>query len=138
MKIDHKKTTPSERLEYIRKKIRLTRTNIEKRYGLSAATLKFWEKGKLSEKGLKRCIDIYRKEGVILSKEWIMTGNGLPPKLAINVGKYFASELQYPTRETKNNKIKDKEPTFPYIEDDNACILREAGFFKEFYLNTKF
>jgi transcriptional regulator with XRE-family HTH domain len=131
--IDLDKATPAERLKYVRKLVRLSRPDVEEKYQLSAATLKAWENGQatLTAKGIKRCIDIYRKEGVILNREWIMTGEGLSPKLSLDISRYFASELQYPLRDNKG-MIKDSD-LLPYSKDDNACILREAAFFKESY-----
>lgn len=125
--------TPADRLKYVRKLVRLSRPAIEEKYHLSAATLKAWENGQapLTAKGIKRCIDIYRKEGVILNKEWIMTGEGLSPKLSLDMSHYFASELQYPARDNKG--LVKEENLLPYSKDDNAAILREADFFKKLY-----
>lgn len=134
VKNDLREATPAERLKHVRELIRLSRTYIKQKYHLSEATLKVWENGTapLTKKGLQRCINIYRKEGVVLSKEWIMTGEGLPPKYSVNVGHYFAGELQYP-QPTEKLLVKDLDCPFPYLKDDNACMLREASFFKESY-----
>lgn len=130
--IDIEKTTPSERLKYIRLKTRLSRSEIQNKHKLSEATLKAWENGaaKITEKGLKRCINIYRKEGVVLSKEWVMTGEGISPKLSVDIGKYFASDLQYPLR---NEEGKIQEQSTKYKKDDTTRMVREASYFKESY-----
>ncbi len=135
--VDLREATPAERLKHIRKLTRLSRPYIKEKYRLSEATLKVWENGiaPLTEKGLQRCINIYRKEGVVLSKEWIMTGEGLPPNISVNVGHYFAGGLQYPRRDN-DLVIKDLDKPLPYLKDDNACMLREASFFKESYSNA--
>jgi len=129
--------TPAERLKHVRELIRLSRPYIKEKYRLPEATLKVWENGKapLTEKGLQRCINLYRKEGVVLSKEWIMTGEGLPPNISINIGHYFSSKLQYP-QPTERLMVRDLDKPLPYVKDDNACMLREASFFKESYSNA--
>lgn len=131
-----KQTTSAARLKALRQKARLTRGYIEKQYGLPAVTLKAWENGtaKLTEKGLQRCIDIYRKEGVLLTAEWIQTGIGLPPKISVDIGRYFASDHAYPLRTPSSQfVIKDMDQPLPYGKSDQLDMLREASFFKESY-----
>jgi len=123
--------TPAQRLKYIRRLARLTRKHIEESYQLPASTLKAWENGNstLTEKGLQRCVEIYRMEGIALSKEWVQKGTGLPPRLSINLGDYFSGKHDYPMRvQEQDNPI--------YAADDQAAMVREAGFFKESYANA--
>lgn len=133
-----KTSTPAERLKYTRKLMRLPRSYIEEKHKLPEATLKAWENGvsRLTEKGLKKCIDIYRKEGIIVSEKWVMSGVGLSPQLTLDVGRYFASELQYPQRKAKKGQVKEIDKEAVYAKDDNACMLREATFFKESYSDS--
>jgi transcriptional regulator with XRE-family HTH domain len=128
-KIDLENTLPCERLLYIRNLLRLSRRYIEEKYNLPEATLKAWEnnKARLTEKGLNRCIDIYRQEGVLVNSEWINTGKGLSPRISVDMGKYLASDFQYPQHET--SQINDSSTS--YSIDDSKAILREATFFKE-------
>jgi transcriptional regulator with XRE-family HTH domain len=112
-----KLSTPGERLKYIRELLRVTRAYINEHYGLSADTLTAWENGKskLTEKGLTRCMEIYRQEGVVLSRSWILTGDGLDPKLSVTLGKYFNSSVPTESAETV---------------DDHELMYREAEYFK--------
>lgn len=134
--INIEKATPPERLKYLRAMLRLSRSYIEQKHHLSAATLKAWENGacRLTEKGLNRCISIYRQEGIMVNREWILDGVGLSPRLAIDMGRYLSTELQYPERHDQP-RINDSDSlALPYnIDDDNSCILHEAGFFKDSY-----
>lgn len=59
-----------------------TRREFEKKYRISANTLQGWEQGKnpLSKKGAKRIIEALKAEGLLCSMEWLMQGNGVPPR----------------------------------------------------------
>lgn len=59
-----------------------TRREFEEKYSISANTLQGWEQGKnpLSKKGAKRIVEALKNEGLICSLEWLMTGNGVPPR----------------------------------------------------------
>jgi hypothetical protein len=128
----------AERLKQVRIILRLGRDYLEKKYHIPAATLKAWENGltSITEKGLKRCIDMYRQEGMLLNREWILFGIGLSPRVSLDMGKYLASELQYPKNEEKAEYPKVSDDVTPYIIDETACILREAAFFKKEYQNS--
>lgn len=111
-----KTLTPAERLRSIRTQLRHSRNYICQTYKLPIDTLRAWENGKvrLTEKAITRCLSIYRKEGVILSKSWIVTGEGLPPKLAVEIGNFFESDNQKQNLEM----------------DDTLLMVKEADFFK--------
>jgi DNA-binding transcriptional regulator YiaG len=132
--VDLTNATPAQRLKYVRQLARLSRPYLEEKHQLPEATLKVWEnsQSRITPKGLNRCIDIYRKEGVVLSKEWVMTGEGLSPQLSVGIGNYLASDLHYPFPE---QRLRDADDAF-FPKDDNICMLREASFFKESYADT--
>jgi len=111
-------TTPGARLKYVRNLLRVSRSYIQDQYDLSADTLKAWEndKARLTEKGLNRCVEIYRKEGIELSKDWVLTGEGVDPKISVNFGKYI-NEIQ---ATYKNSRV-----------DDEALIFQEVEYFKK-------
>lgn len=61
----------------------LTRAILERKYALSARTLKNWEYGHgsgLTEEGAKRMIGIYQKEHINCSITWLLEGIGSPPE----------------------------------------------------------
>lgn len=125
MNIDQKKhdlSKPGERLKYVRSLLRLSRSYLQEKYGLPEVTLKSWENDttKLTQAGAQRCVEVYRSEGLIVSKDWIMQGIGLDPKQTVTVSHYFAT----PT-------IKEL-PT----EDDEVAMMRDGNAFKESYPNA--
>ena len=67
-----KMITPGERLKYIRERlVKLSRAEVQNKYGLSQDTLAAWENEKINitEKGIDRCIKMYNAENLIFSKE---------------------------------------------------------------------
>lgn len=112
-------TTPGERLKYVRTMLRLTRSYLCENYALSPDSLRAWENGKLklSPKALERCIKIYSKEGAFISKHWILTGEGLTPKLSLSIDKYFEGVDSSTQNESE-------------LLNDEELILREIAFFK--------
>jgi len=114
--------TPGKRLKHIRSLLRMSRAYLQEKYGLPEVTLKSWENGttNLTKSGAERCVEIYRSEGLIVSEDWILEGNGLEPTATITVSHYFA---------TPSNK------DLP-IEDDEIAMIKDANSFKESYANA--
>ena len=59
-----------------------TRREFQEKYHISANTLQGWEQGKnpLSKKGAKRIVEALKNEGLICSLEWLINGQGVPPR----------------------------------------------------------
>lgn len=59
-----------------------TRREFQTKHNISANTLQGWEQGKnpLSEKGARRVVEAFKEEGLICSVEWLLSGNGMPPR----------------------------------------------------------
>ena len=106
-------STPGERLKHVRALLRVSRAFLENKYGIPEVTLKSWENGtvKLTSSGLKRCVDIYRAEGLIVTEEWMLHGSGLDPTSSATIGQYFSEPAQ----------------TQVPFEDDEACIDVQRG-----------
>lgn len=85
----HNYAAIGKRLRCIREHLGLTRLEIQNKYALSSETLKSWESGKigLTAKGLDRCLEIYRNEKIVLSREWVINGTGLDPRLRAEIAK---------------------------------------------------
>lgn len=61
----------------------LSRAAIERKYGLSAHTLRHWEEADgsgLTENGARIIVNIYQSENINCSVSWLLTGKGSPPK----------------------------------------------------------
>ena len=117
--------TPGERLKYVREKLlKLSRADIQKKYGLSPDTLAAWESGKInvSEKGIDRCIKVYNAENLIVSREWLLTGEGLSPNFSFDLNRYFAT---LPTDESSKQEV-----------DDTLLVAKEIDFFRSLSSNS--
>jgi hypothetical protein len=115
--------TPGSRLKHIRSILRLTRAYIEKQYKLPEITLKSWENGtiKLSRNGVRRCVAVYKSEGLIVDEGWIADGKGLDPTVRLSVGHYFSMP---------------SDANLPVDEDDEIAMMRDANDFKNRYPNA--
>lgn len=83
MNIEKTLHSPGERLRRARVLAGLTtRREFEKKHHISANTLQGWEQGKnpLSEKGAKRVVEAFNREGLICTPEWLLHGTGMPPR----------------------------------------------------------
>lgn len=116
---DYKYETPGQRLRHVRTMLRLSRAYIQKKYGLPADTLRAWECGRarLTAKGLDRCVIIYRNEGMVIARNWILTGEGLVPKANNDLGQYF----------TQHEPVADCHVDMP----EDVRIAFEADYFKK-------
>jgi transcriptional regulator with XRE-family HTH domain len=110
--------TPGRRLKYVREKLlKISRADVAKKHGLSADTLAAWEneKNPLTEKGLDRCIKIFNAENLIVSREWILTGEGIHPNFTFDLSRYFKTI----PAENSNQPV-----------DDAILLAREIEFFR--------
>jgi hypothetical protein len=115
--------TPGARLKYLRAILHLTRAYIEKQYKLPEITLKSWENGtiKLSKNGIKRCVAVYKGEGLLVDENWIAHGRGLDPTVKLSLGRYFSMP---------------SDVGLSAEEDDEIAMMRDANDFKKRYLNA--
>lgn len=116
--------TPGGRVKNVRiDLLKVSRDYLYKKYGLPVDTLAAWENNKLqlTQKGLDRCIKILNAEGLIVSREWILTGQGLDPKFSLDLSKYFR---------TLPAEVNDD-----YI-DDQILRIKEVEFFKSLAPNS--
>jgi hypothetical protein len=115
--------TPGSRLKHLRSILRITRAYIEKKYKLPEITLKSWENEtiKVSRNGVKRCVEVYKSEGLIVDEGWIADGKGLDPTVRLSVGHYFSMP---------------SDASLPVEEDDEIAMMRDANDFKKRYPNV--
>lgn len=115
-------SSPGERLRYIRAMLRVSRSYLQEKYDIPEVTLKAWENEtvNITPAAIKRCIEAYQQEGLVISEDWIVEGIGLDPTSQLAVGRYFSMPTQ-----------KDLP-----IEDDEIAMIRDANEFKEKYSNA--
>src|SRR3990167_4314664 len=90
----------------------LSRAVIERRYGLSASTLRHWEEAYgvgLTEDGAKQVVAVYQQEGIHCSIGWLLNGVGNPP-----------------VRYEMNNEITESS-------QPQDTIIQEFNFFKSLH-----
>ena len=114
---------PNERLKYIRELLKLTRAYMHEKHGISQDSLAAWENGKarVTDSCVDRCIKAYRAEGLIVSKEWILAGEGLDPKFSLDLSRYFRAQ---PTEKPEGDI------------DDEILKLKELEYFKSLTPNS--
>lgn len=120
-----KLASPGERLKYIREQlVKLSRAEIQEKYGLSQDTLAAWENERINitEKGIDRCIKIYSAENLIFSREWLLTGEGLSPNFSFELNRYFKN---FPSSLETNKKM-----------DDNFLLAKEIEYFRSLTQNS--
>jgi transcriptional regulator with XRE-family HTH domain len=103
-----------------------TRREFEDKYNISANTLQGWEQGKnpLSIKGAKRIASALKSEGLICSVDWLMYGQGMPPRSydALYIG-------------THDHVRKNTNLAYENIYEEEI-IFREIQLFKQQDANT--
>lgn len=114
-----------DRIKYIRSELlKMSRKEVHNKHGLSPDTLAAWENGKInvSENSINRCIDIFNSEEVIVSREWLVTGEGLNPRFHFDLSRYF-----------KNNPAINSDSK---EEEDSILLAREVEFFRSLSPNS--
>lgn len=113
------------RIKYIRATLlKMSRKEVYNKYGLSPDTLAAWENGKnnLSENSINRCIDIFNAEEVIVSREWLLTGEGLNPRFHFDLNRYFKNNP-----DANSNSIQEEDP---------ILLAKEIEFFRSLSPNS--
>lgn len=74
-----------KRLKSLRMMTGLSRKALDEKFNISASTIQSWEDAKaggLTEKGARRVITVFKKEGIRCSLDWLLYGIGYPPQLS--------------------------------------------------------
>lgn len=111
----------SERIKDIRVNFRFSRRYLFEKYGLSENTLKKLESSdrKITEKSINKLINIYKKENIVVTKEWIMHGKGEKPRYI------------FPPNSVDN--IVD----INFVNNDEILTNKEVEFFERNHENAK-
>lgn len=118
-------STQGERLRYLRSLVGVTRSYICNKYEIPEVTLKSWESAStnLTDNAIKKCVELYLSEGVIVSEDWLKHASGITPSMASEIEGYFSQQ-----NITKTDFISE--------ENDDLSILRDANIFKNSYKNS--
>lgn len=81
-KHSYARSTASERVKKLREEYRFTRKYFYEKHGLPEITLQKIENSdrRLTENSIKKIINIFKKENIVVTREWIMNGTGEKPK----------------------------------------------------------
>lgn len=104
----------------------LSRKQLEEKFYVSASTLQSWEIGRnpLNEKGAKRLVEIFSKNDLICSVEWLLYGVGTHPKTSDEL-KFITSSkhgIIEPVNWNDEISIQKEIETF-YIVNHDAVVL---------------
>lgn len=125
------------RLRMVRALTGFSRQEIYDQLGIATSTLDTWESGRveLTEKSAERISEAFRKIGIYCSAEWLLTGNGLPPRMMSDVEKSIFSDNQQEGEGGK--KLGDPcSHGIPIFLDDD--VRRELNFFMSLHKNAIF
>lgn len=115
------------RLRMMRALTGFSRQEIYDQLGIATSTMDTWESGRieLTEKSADRVSKSFKKIGIYCSPEWLLTGNGLPPRMMSDVERSMLSDK---ARKDEDSDNEDKcSPDIPTFLDEN--IRRELNFF---------
>ena len=112
-----------KRLRYLRKISRLSRTQLSYKYEISANSLKFWESSdkELGEHVINKLMEIYKDQGIIFNRDWIIYGTGELPKSLSKIKESIVTPS--PSLDTKDINC----------DIENIAILKEINCFKDIY-----
>lgn len=118
---NNKLDSAHERLRFLRSITRLDRTSLAAKYNIPEITLRLWENDKvpITNKGINRCLEVYRQEGINVTEQWLKDGIGDLP--TINHTLISFMDKSSPTAELIKNNIENDYAYFKNTYPD--CIL---------------
>ncbi|GHU12014.1 hypothetical protein FACS189449_04750 [Alphaproteobacteria bacterium] len=127
------------RLRMARALTGFSRQEFYEKIGIATSTIDTWESGRveLTEKSADRVCGALRKVGIHCASEWLLTGNGAPPRLMGNLEKSVFLHDSSLALEKNKNTIEDikNEKSFQFIDKN---IKRELSFFTSLHKNAIF
>lgn len=113
-----------KRIRFIRRMIGITRQTLSAKYDIEYVTISLWETGKttITDKIIHQCVQIFLKEGIDCTVDWIRTGNGENPIL-INSEKSIIEHLKQ--KETFNQEFQFFLDVESYKENNPASLLHQ-------------
>ncbi|MDR2268461.1 MAG: helix-turn-helix domain-containing protein [Holosporaceae bacterium] len=116
-----------------------SRQEFYEKIGIATSTIDTWESGRveLTEKSAFRVCAALRKAGIYCTGEWLLTGNGVPPRMM--------DELEKSMILSGNSWITDNEEEIPNSLKSkknnlltNEYVRRELSFFTNLHKNSVF
>lgn len=136
-KMSDSNPTPGDRLLYLRKDVaRLSRRKVAEKYNIPEVTLKSWERNQvaLSDKAVKRCIDMFLQEKIVVTPEWLLCGEGVDPAFTLDVNRYLLSQQSaYPVAESKDSF---NRYGINSLGESESSLLQDAQYFRQQYQDS--
>jgi transcriptional regulator with XRE-family HTH domain len=112
-----------------------SRQEVYEKIGIATSTIDTWESGRveLTEKSAARVCGAFRQVGIHCTSEWLLTGEGNPPRLMREVEKSIFAFHETDVEEPIVRESLLKIP--PSLDED---IRRELSFFVSIHKNAMF
>lgn len=123
------------RLRMVRALTGFSRQEIYDQLGIATSTMDAWESGsiELTKKNADKTSESFKKIGIYCSAEWLLTGDGPPPRIMSDVERsMFADKLQQGNSYAEDRCSSDI-PTFL-----DADVRRELNFFLSLHNDAVF
>lgn len=126
------------RLRMARALTGFSRQELYEKIGIATSTIDTWESGRveLTEKSSIRVCASLKQVGIYCSSEWLLTGEGSPPRIMDELERamFSSSEIQISNQLETNIGSKNKKiPSFL-----NEDIKKELSFFLNIHKNSLF
>lgn len=108
-----------QRVESLRNLLGLSRRSFSEKYGIPGSTMQNWEDAKssgLSEKGALSLVQIFKKEGIHFTYEWLMEGVGTGPEI---INRVYLEKRGIAAQHHASSEM------------DDAQIIEELGLFQQ-------
>jgi transcriptional regulator with XRE-family HTH domain len=115
-----------------------SRQEFYEKIGIATSTIDTWESGRveLTEKSALRVCSALRKVGVYCTAEWLLTGNGVPPRMMDDLERSvflsMDSSLVFDSGENSSAGVKNKRSALLI----NEYVRRELSFFTDLHKNS--
>lgn len=125
------------RLRMLRILSGLTRQELYEKVHISPSTMNTWETARveLTESGAARICTAFSKVGILCAKEWLLTGDGAPPRIMTAVERSIFSENAEDLVTSGNSPIEFQTTQDLPVADD---IAEELRFFIKTHNNALF
>jgi DNA-binding XRE family transcriptional regulator len=115
-----------------------SRQELYEKIGIATSTIDTWESGRveLTEKSAIRICISLKQVGIYCSSEWLLTGEGTPPRIMDELEKSMLSSAPEQASYQSEIPIGAKIKKIPSFVDEN--IRRELSFFLNLHKNSIF
>ncbi|MDR2781807.1 MAG: helix-turn-helix domain-containing protein [Holosporaceae bacterium] len=130
------------RLRMVRALAGFSRQELYEKIGISTSTIDTWESGRveLTDRSSIRVCDAFKKIGVHCTSEWLLTGNGDPPRLMRDVEKsiFVCNDADYNRTDSNVEELTLKGCSIKLHQFIDEDVRKELSFFINLHKNALF